>query len=145
MTHKIPEQYLGQDVAYCGKCKQWKPKKDFSKSATRPSGVYGHCKICKKEWRKNNPERAFASASKWRKNNPERASAYARKWRKNNPDHKRKWQENNPERSVAYARKWRENNPERSAAACKRWRESNPAKILEYREKAKKIQAERVA
>lgn len=94
MTHKIPEQYLGQDVAYCGKCQQWKPKHDFHKDAGKPSGVHARCKLCVKEWRVANSEHLIQKAMEWQRNNPERTSAAIREWNTRNPDKVRTYRKN---------------------------------------------------
>lgn len=40
-------------AAWCGRCKQYLPKSDFSPKPTRPSGVQGHCKKCFAVYMKN--------------------------------------------------------------------------------------------
>ena len=126
MAHKIPEHYQGLDVAYCGKCKQWKSKVDFHKDAKKTSGVSGHCKVCKKEWYTANSEHLVQKAMEWQRNNPERTVASIRKWEKNNPDKVKTYRQNSNKKQ------WQriKNNPE--LLKSDRARKSKFVKGLEY-------------
>lgn len=86
MTRAVPEHLQSEDVAYCGKCKQWKPKQAFHKDSGRASGIAGHCKACKAEWRAANAQHLIQKAMEWQRNNPERARQHIRKWQTSNLD-----------------------------------------------------------
>jgi len=87
----IPPEYEGQDVSYCGKCKQWKPRADFHKNSKLARGVSARCKICTLEWHHQNAERLSQKAHEWQRNNPEKAREHQRKWKANHPEEVKEW------------------------------------------------------
>lgn len=108
MTHKVPEIYQNQDVAFCGKCKQWKPKQDFQKEPKRKNGVSGHCKICQREWRASKRQYLTAKTVEWNHNNPDRATASIKKWVEKNPDKIKIYRKTNDKKQ----QERRNNNPD---------------------------------
>ncbi len=82
----IPPEYEGQDVAYCGTCKQWKPRNDFHKDSNRPRGVTGRCKVCALEWQRQHSEYLAMKAKEWRHDNPEKVKESQEKWNAKNPE-----------------------------------------------------------
>jgi 5-methylcytosine-specific restriction endonuclease McrA len=96
----IPPEYEGQDVAYCGKCKQWKPRSEFYKDANGARGAGNRCKFCVLEWRRQNSAYLVQKAMEWQRNNPEKAREHGDKWRAKNAEKVKEYA------SVARKRHW---------------------------------------
>jgi hypothetical protein len=47
---------------FCPKCKSTKSTKLFSRDKQRPDGYAGHCRACKKEYRKNRDQKSYGRA-----------------------------------------------------------------------------------
>ena len=107
----------------CTKCKQHKPLDLFSKNSKTKDGLQHHCKQCKLEYQRNNPNRNSVSA-KYREANKELCNARsvasmqkkwgyylakARDWQIRNRDHwlalRRAWYEENRALEIARKRK----------------------------------------
>lgn len=61
------------DEGYCGKCKAWLPRDQFTRSIRRPDGIEPHCKSCHSAYRtahyRKDPSREQIVAREWRQRN----------------------------------------------------------------------------
>jgi hypothetical protein len=96
----------------CSKCGEWKSLSDFSKDKKAKDGYQYKCKVCVKEYRKDNQEHILEYYRKWQKENNDKCIKRTRKWRKANPEYCNKWYQENPE----YHRQWAKDNPEKRRA-----------------------------
>ena len=74
----------------CTKCNQNKPLTEYYKKRKGYNSRCKHCcRVYKKKYRENNPEKIKASYKKYCENNPEKIKAKLKKYRENNRDKKR--------------------------------------------------------
>lgn len=78
-----------------------------------------------REWRKNNPERAKATAKRYREKNKDKIAESKKGWwstEKGKAANKR-WSDKNPDKVYARRKRWEKNNPEGLAAKQERRKE----------------------
>ena len=119
----------------CSKCKEDKPRDQFSKKKTAPDGLRYSCKECDKkaktEYRSNpvNNEKEKLSAQKWYGDNREKALDYHAKRRARNPElfkaRDKASKEKNREKAKESTAKWRANNKDRKRTGNAAWYSKN--------------------
>jgi len=112
----------------CAKCGEAKFLDKFCRSKYTKDGLNRKCKKClyaeRKQYLKNNPDKAKKFNGRWDKANPEHARARSKAWR-----------ESNKKRFSETVKKWRKENSERNKELQKKWHTENPHKIAEYAKK----------
>jgi len=117
-------------MKYCNTCSTTKDISEFSKDKSRKDGFRSKCKLCVKQYRKENAEKIKAYNKEYKEDHAEEVVAYNKKYR-----------EDHPEETAAYNKKYREDNPEKRAATNRKWEQDNPDKrnaITAQRRAAKK-------
>lgn len=98
----------------CTKCKVEKPFDAFSKRTAAKDGLQSHCKECKLEYQRNNPDRK-AVKKRYYDANRDQCISRAVKSQQKKPDYytakQKKWQEENREHYLAQRRKNYRLNP----------------------------------
>jgi hypothetical protein len=129
-------------IKVCTKCKQAKPVELFSKNSKTKDGLQHHCKPCKLEYQRSNPNRA-ASANKYREANKEvcnaRSVASQAKKRDYYNAKMRQWCAENRDRLLDRRREWYANHRAEDIARVRRragkirhaLEHLNPAEIAE--------------
>ena len=97
----------------CTKCKQEKPFLLFSKNSKTKDGYQHHCKQCKLDYQRSNPNRKAVS-TKYREANKEVCNARSVASQAKNRDYyntkMKEWSDANRERLLARRRNWYEKN-----------------------------------
>lgn len=91
---------------WCYSCVTWKPRTEFGKNRSRPDGLAGECRSCRKT----------QNAESHARNKAQRNEARRKKRLANFEVEREKariWEDRNRERRNAQARQWRKDNPER--------------------------------
>lgn len=88
---RIPHKFIDSvEHKRCGRCKEYKVIKMFSKQKRSWDGLQDCCKSCKKVQRttymKKYPNKLKAKGKKYREENRERIRGYHKKWREENPE-----------------------------------------------------------
>lgn len=100
-------------IKVCTKCNQTKPVELFNKNSKTKDGLQHHCKPCKLEYQRNNPNRA-ASVNKYREANRElcnaRSVACQAKKREHYNAKTQEWREKNRDHWLEYRRSWYANH-----------------------------------
>ena len=118
-------------MKHCNTCATTKDISEFNKNKQKTDGRSTNCKLCVKQYRKDNAEKIAARTRKWKQDNPEKRAAY-----------KKKYQQAHPEKVAACSKRWREKNPEQFAATTKKYEQENPDKknAINAKRRAAKLQ-----
>lgn len=107
----------------CTKCKQEKPFTLFSLNSKTKDGYQAHCKQCKLEYQRNNPNRKAVSA-KYREANKELCNARSVASAQKKPEHysakMRAWSKANHEHLLQRRRSWYAKNSAEDIARVRR-------------------------
>lgn len=129
----------------CSKCKEEKPRAEFSNRASSKDGLRPDCKPCQAEsyrkYRVENPEKvretSRRAAANWRAANLEKAKKSSKKYYHDNRERERerfgKYRAENLERLREAGRRYCANNREKRRQNSRNYRRANPEKGKEYR------------
>lgn len=151
----------------CSKCRECKPRSEFSLSKRSPDGRYPQCKACRSAAHRNyygkNRDAVLAKNKAWHESNPDRTKEHVRNWQKRNrkhlTDYSRQYRADRPGLGASYAmkdywinrearldanRRYRAKNPEKCAEIARQWKADNPEQALALKRnyKARKRNAE---
>lgn len=102
----------------CNACKAQLPLDAFTIARQNPDGLKRECRACsnarRKQWGKDNPEKATALKAAYQARHAERLNARSAQWRAKNPDkaqqHWEEWHKRNPGARNAAANAWVKRN-----------------------------------
>lgn len=114
------------EVKLCSKCGDTKPVAEFYRDKNRKDGRGPHCKVCCRQWRRDNPEKVKRYRKKDYEQNAETYKRRAKEWARENLEQKKRvdkaWRERNRERKAALDRGWYEANKDRKRAYDQEYR-----------------------
>lgn len=121
-----------------GPCELVKCISEFNVDRRDKSGFQSWCRVCAREYRRENREVLRLKEAQYRKDNPEymaKARKKTAKWNKANPDYKDQWyQDNNDTISISRA-KYYKDNTEIVKARRVQWGKDNPDKVAHLQSK----------
>ena len=95
-----------EELLECYKCGEYKPCSEFYKANKRKRGYKNWCKMCCKQYNKDNAEHIRQKNKQWREDNAEHKKQYDKQWREDNTEHikqkHKQWREDNPEHLKQY-------------------------------------------
>jgi len=133
-------------MKHCNTCATTKDISEFSKDKTMKDGFNSKCKLCVKQYRKDNAEKIAARTRKWKLANPEKRAAHKKKYQQAHPEKvaacSKRWREKNPKQFAATRKKYTQANPEKEAARIKKYKQENPDKknAINAKRRAAKLQ-----
>jgi 5-methylcytosine-specific restriction endonuclease McrA len=101
----------------CNKCKEEKPRKEFSKDRRAKDGLQSRCKACRKQNYQENREKELECNKQWYQENREKKLEYSKQY----------YQENREER-LEYDKQYYQENREKMLEGMKQWYQENPEK-----------------
>jgi len=111
---------MTKETKKCTKCGEVKGLECFNKSKNARDGLQSQCKVCKKEYQRENKERAREYKRKWRDKNKEYLKEYLQANKEYKKEYDRKYRKENIERIKEYEKersgKWRKENPDKNRA-----------------------------
>ena len=109
----------------CSRCGVPKELSEFRNFKASKDGYRIQCKLCEKEWRKENSELLSERNRKWYGTNRGIVSERNRRWREENKEYRKKHYETNKERVSRTNKKYYEANRERRAKQSHEWGKAN--------------------
>jgi hypothetical protein len=107
------------DLKRCTKCREEKPRAEFSRDRSRKDGRYPQCKACVRRWHQENAERLAEYHRRWQRENRDKQRAQNRRYRerkRDDPDYRERRRANARRRDreraqdPAYVERRRQNN-----------------------------------
>ena len=120
----------------CSECGKEKEKEEFSKNKNSKDGLSYWCKVCCKEYYKNNGDKR----KEYLKNNKDRIKEYNEKNKDKIKDKKKEYYENNKDKIKDKKKEYNENNKDRR----KKYYENNKDKIKEYGKEYRRDNKDRI-
>jgi hypothetical protein len=120
----------------CTKCRKEKNCGSFSKNKNNKDGLSYRCKVCDKQYRKDNKDRISKYNRLYREKNKEKASEYNSQYQKINKEklseQKRVYREKNKEEVLEYSKIYRKNNKENLAEYIKQYQKDREKELSKY-------------
>ena len=120
----------------CYGCLSYKRAEEFNKSYTiscRP--VQHKCKICEKEYRRQNKEKISLRQKKYAQSHREIVNKHVRNWRVKNRNKRRLYLEQNKEKIAKQRREYYLKNKENILKQNKQWNKNNKEKVQKQKQK----------
>ena len=86
----------------CTKCGEYKPCSEFHKANKRKRGYAPWCKMCVKQYAKDNAEQIKQRSKQWYKDNIGHRKQKHKQWREDNSEYNKQWREDNSEYDKQY-------------------------------------------
>jgi hypothetical protein len=74
------------DLKRCTRCREEKPRTEFSRDRSRKDGRYAQCKACVRRWQQENAEQLADYHRRWQRANRDRQRAQNRRYRERKRD-----------------------------------------------------------
>lgn len=121
----------------CSKCKETKPRTEFTRSKASKDGLYSWCKGCSRAagtaYTRANAEANRARARAWSAANRERVRTVAKqRYQKYPQEYKQRaadWAKEHPERRREIRMQSQQRRREKKAVSNQRWRRANPQNV----------------
>jgi len=120
-------------MKHCNTCATTKDISEFDKNKQKTDGRSDKCKLCAKQYRKDNAEKIAVRKKKYRQEHSEEIAVYGKGWH-----------QENVERVSTNNKKYREENAEKEAVRCKKYRHENPDKVNARNAKRRAAKKKRV-
>ena len=131
-------------MKYCNTCSITKDISEFNKDKTKTDGFQSKCKLCLKQYNKDNAEKIKSYNKEYREDHAEELAASNKEYREDNAKklaaYNKKYREDNPEKEAARQRKYQHNNPDKRNAISAHRRAAKKQRVPKWLNKARKAQ-----
>lgn len=119
----------------CSRCKIEKDESEFGKDSSRVDGLECRCKLCRKQYAKDNAHKYKQHKKQYQQNNAERICKYQKQYYEDNfstiSEYKQQYHKKNADKKRQYDKQYNQENADRIKASKSKWYRDNADAIIE--------------